>query len=241
MHDVTGNVCTCPYMELQDSTVKITGGKAQIEITGPASGESCGNDLPGKARLKIPGKIVESLVALITREDAIAHATALATMSDRESLFLVWENNASQAVTILNRNARSNNESWTNHRFTKAIVANFGCTWPERNRQESGYIEFCRKEHIAIPTTTNAMSRKRNLVCTVQGCETSALRQNNGKFCAACLEIETNRKSQHCAKSLSTNSIPVPIDAPASTRQQGSNGQLYCVVQKLLEIHALNI
>jgi len=241
MHDVTGNVCTCPYMELQDSTVETTGGKAQIEITGPASGECCGNDLPGKARLEFPGKIVELVVALIIREDALAHATALPPMSDRENLFLVWENNASQAVTILNRNARSDNESWTNHRFTKAILANFGCTWPDRNRQESGYIEFCRKEHIAIPTTTNAMSRKRNLVCTVQGCEISALRQNNGKFCAACLEIETNRKSQHCAKSSSTNSIPVPIDAPASTRQQGSNGQLYCVVQKLLEIHALNI
>mmetsp|Transcript_8333 Transcript_8333/g.7312 ORF Transcript_8333/g.7312 Transcript_8333/m.7312 type:complete len:290 (+) Transcript_8333:290-1159(+) len=46
----------CDPIDLdRDSTVKITGGKAQIEITGPASGESCGNDLPGKAHLKIPG------------------------------------------------------------------------------------------------------------------------------------------------------------------------------------------
>ena len=70
----------------------------------------------------------------------------------------------------------------------------------------------------------NVMSRKRNLKCMVQGCETSALRQNNRKFCGACLEIEINRESKQSAKLGSSNSLPVAISATASTRQQESNG-----------------
>ena len=147
-------------MELQDRIVKPVVGTVELEITDAASGECCGNDLVGKARFEIHGQTAERVIALILREDALIHAASLPPMSDRESLFLVWENNASQAVITLNRNARSDNEMWMTNRFAKAIFTNFSCSWPNRNRQESGYIEFCRKENIAIPKTMNVMSRK---------------------------------------------------------------------------------
>jgi len=225
------------YMELQEQTLKPTDSTAQLEITDSASGECCGNDLVGKARSKIHGQIAERVIALIVREDAVRLATGLPPMLDRECLFLVWQNNACQAVNTLNGNARSDNEKWTVHRLAKAIHTNFGCTWPNRNRQESGYTEFCRREDIAILKTIYVMSRKRDLKCTVQGCQASALRQSNGKFFGACLEIEINRESKQSAKFVSSDSLPGAISA--STGQQKPNGQFYCVVQKLIEIHAL--
>jgi len=226
-------------MELQDRIVNPPAGTAELEITDATSVECCGNDLVGKARFEIPGQTAERVIALILREDALAHAASLPPMSDCESLFSVWENNASQAVTKLNKNARSDNEMWSINRFAKAILTNFGYKWPQRNRQESGYIEFCRKEKVAIPDSKTVIERKRNLMCTVQGCENLTLRQNNGKFCGACIDIEINRKSKRSAILVSSDSLPVDISATASTRQQESNGQFYCVVQKLLEIHAL--
>ena len=225
-------------MGLQDQTVKPTVGAAQLEIADSASGKCCGNDLVGEERFEIDCQIAESAIALILIEDALTRAKALPPLSDRESLFLVWERNASQAVKILNDNARSENEKWTIHRLTKAMHDNFGCKWPARNQQQPGYKEFCQKHHIEIPETKIVKPRKRHLMCTVQGCETLALRQNGGKFCGGCLEMEMKQQSKQSAKK-SCSILPVAISATASTRQQESNGLFYCVVQKLLEIHVL--
>ena len=70
MHDVTRNVCTCPYMELQERTLKPTDCTTQLEITDSASSECCGNDLVGKARFEIHGRIAESVIALIVTTES---------------------------------------------------------------------------------------------------------------------------------------------------------------------------
>ena len=226
-------------MGLQDQIVKPTVGAAQLEIADSASGKCCGNDVVGEERFEMDCHIAESAMALILIEDALTRAKALPPLSDRESLFLVWENNASQAVKILNENARSKDENWTIHRLSKAMNDNFGRQWPARNQQQPRYEEFRQKHHIEISETTIVKPRKRHLMCSVQGCETLALRQNGGKFCGGCLEMEMKQQSKQSAKKSCSISLPVAVSATASTRQQESNGLFYCVVQKLLEIHVL--
>jgi len=193
--NVTRNVCTCQTATWKALLDPKNADKPVLATNISGSGER-GDDKSRPAQAAV-GRLLHPLVILCIEIRAIDSALASSLQnpckSDRTSLLEVWDKTIANGVDHLNATGRPCDPTWTTHRFSQAIVSEFGVCWSARDRKHVEYVKYCERHSIVPqqqePRKKPVAQRSKVHFCAGEGCSNESLVRKKGSLCKSCLPL----------------------------------------------------
>ena len=192
--NVTRNVCTCQYATWQADLDKNNPNEPVLANNVSGSGERCDDkNRPAQAAGgEITHPLVMNCIHILAIEDAYVNVMKNPCKSDRTSLFEVWGKTSLDGIAHLNNTGRPFDPTWAQHRFSKAMLSEFGVNWSNRDHNHVEYVKYCERHSIVPqqekPCKKPFTGRTNFHACCEQGCPNESLTRRKRSRCKECLE-----------------------------------------------------